>query len=225
MKIGVFGDSFAEKNAKEIWWRYISDFGHQVTSFGEGGSSLDFSAGELWTHNVNFDFCIWCVTSSNRVSFYHNNESIHITGAFDSPGNNVELMTLQLLAHQYLTQIYQPHGHEALNCLAVHGAVEKFDNLLIIPCFDTPVYFMTEPKFNLYQLSTFEAQNYFPGKDLYDIYQDYYDLRQGHFTMTTHRTLAEKINQAINYNCKIFCAEYSDFFAPSAPLSTVFRPK
>jgi hypothetical protein len=225
MKIGVFGDSFANKYAHEIWWRYLSDFGHDVTSFGEPGSSINFSAGEFWTHGRDFDFVIWCVTSSNRVSFYHDRQAQHVTNAFESEAKDPVLHHLTSIAKQYLTEVYEPHGHEVVNHLAVKGALNQYNNLLIIPCFDMPVYFMSSCPFNLYKLSTIEAQFYFPGKELYDIYQHYQDLRPGHFTIATHKILAQKIWQAIDNRKKIFSAEYSEFVVPSEPLSKVFIPR
>ena len=45
MKSGVFGDSFAAQDQKNIWWQYLqTKHGHQVDSFGSAGSSMLYSA-------------------------------------------------------------------------------------------------------------------------------------------------------------------------------------
>ena len=52
MKIGVFGDSYADKNAgNDVWFnRLFLDYSHDVTSFGEMGSSIMFSATLIQEH-------------------------------------------------------------------------------------------------------------------------------------------------------------------------------
>ena len=138
MKIGVFGDSFAERRHTEIWWRYLRDFGHDVTSFGEGGSSIAFSAGELWTHHHDFDFLIWCMTSSNRVSVLYQDRFQHVTNGDEIPDQDLGLglRHLRNTARRYLAEVYHPHSNEVINHLAVQGSLARFDNLLIIPCFN-----------------------------------------------------------------------------------------
>lgn len=223
MKIGVFGDSFADRRARDSWWSRLSEFGHDVTSFGEGGSSLAFSAGLLWTHASEFDYLIWCVTSVNRVSFYHDDRAYHVTNAFDQPEQDSSVARLQGISQSYLQNVFHPHGHEVLGNLAVQGALEKFSNLLIVPCFATPVYFMESPGFNLFELSTREAQWYFPGQDLYTIFHKWQDIRSCHFTHDTNHSLANMISQAINQGHTLFTSDYSNFAQPIQSLSEAFK--
>lgn len=224
MKIGVFGDSFADRFAGNSWWDELKRFGHNVTSFGEGGSSLAFSAGLLWNHANEFDYLIWCVTSVNRVSFYHDDRAYHVTNAFDSLRQRTTVANLQNISQSYLQNVFHPHGHEVLGNLAVQGALKKFPNLLIIPCFATPVYFMEPPGFNLFELSTLEAQSYFPGQDLYTIFHNWQDIRACHFTCETNYYLATEISQAIDQGTKIFTSDYSNFSQPTQSLSEAFSP-
>ena len=45
MKIGVFGDSFADAKLTDCWFNLLaSDHGHTVKSFGLGGTSIMYSA-------------------------------------------------------------------------------------------------------------------------------------------------------------------------------------
>ena len=66
MKIGVFGDSFAEKNAKKIWWQFLQNYGHEVTCFGEGGSSIVWSAKQIIDAKNDFDFMWSYIIYSER---------------------------------------------------------------------------------------------------------------------------------------------------------------
>ena len=59
MKIGVFGDSFADKNAEKIWWQFLQNYGHEVTCFGESGSSIVWSAKQIINAKNDFNFIIW----------------------------------------------------------------------------------------------------------------------------------------------------------------------
>ena len=58
MKIGVFGDSFADsKTPKDIWWKYLAnDYQHNVECFGEFGSGLVFQDASNAGFNL-FDLC------------------------------------------------------------------------------------------------------------------------------------------------------------------------
>lgn len=222
MKIGVFGDSFADKNATRSWWNFLSDYGHQVRSFGECGSSLSFSAGLLWTHANEFDFVIWCVTSVNRVSYYHHNQSYHVTNAFDDRLDNKEQQRLQNIARSYLSEVFDFHGQEVLANLAITGVLTKLDRILIVPCFATPFYFMQSPGFNLFQLSTREAKFYFPNQELVSIFERYQDRRQCHLTEESNLLLADKISRCIDHRKKVLDAEYDDFPVPHTPLEHSF---
>ena len=53
----------------------------------------------------------------------------------------------------------------------------QHNNVMILPCFPPPM----DAKFNLYNLCEQEAQHYFPGKTIPEIYQQYKDRRGGFF--------------------------------------------
>jgi hypothetical protein len=215
MKIGVFGDSFADKTfLNNTWWNYLRDYGHTVSSFGEAGSSLAFSAGLLWTHVSEFDHVIWCVTSVNRVSFQYLDRNYHVTNSFDNVESDDEVARRQRISKDYLTFVHDSHGYEVLGYLAVQAALKKFDNITVIPCFATPVYFMQTPGFNLCELSSREAAHFFPGQDLYSIQKNYHDRRAAHFLASTHRQLAVLIDQAVQKKHQLFSADYNSFSNP-----------
>lgn len=225
MKIGLFGDSFADNTGCDIWWKDLHCHGHTVQSFGRPGSSLSFSAGLLWNHANQFDYLIWCVTSVNRVSFYFDDQDYHITNSFDGEINDSPVGQLKKISQQYLGEVFDTHGHEVMGTFAVHGALQVFSNLMIIPCFENPVYFMKEPGFNLFQLSNQETAHYFPKQDVHSIHSRYIDLRPGHMTEQTGRILARQVATAIDQGVKIFNSDYNDFPAPIEPLDRVFQPR
>lgn len=211
MKIGVFGDSFACHNANHIWWRYLeTNHGHQVTSFGEGGSSLGFSVECLDSHYKNFDRLIWCVTTVNRISIWHKDKIYHNTGTFKCKHTGDYLLDRKLdVIHQYLTEAFDFHFQEILGHALVHWMLDKHPNLMIVPSFSTPVYFMQEHLFNLYDLCKKEVQYIFPGQDAENIVNNSQDGRDGHLTDTNQRILARLIDA--NLDSRIFFTEYDNF--------------
>ena len=225
MKIGIFGDSFADRQARTGWWHTLKHFGHDVTSFGESGSSIDFSAGLLWTHAEEFDHIIWCVTNVNRVSFYHDDRALHVTNAWDDDLSDAQARRRQDIAKQYLSNVFEPHGHEVIAHLAIKAALDRYSNLMIIPCFATPIYFMQPVGFNLYDLSTREAQYYFPGSQLVDIFRTHQDRRACHFTNTWNAVLANEIMQALMRHQRILDLDPDMFPAPLDPVQEVFTPR
>jgi hypothetical protein len=74
----------------------------------------------------------------------------------------------------------------------------------------------------LYTLCEQEADYYFPGKTIPEIYQFYHDLRPGHITSENQKILAELINK--NLSPGIFQASYDDFIKPTQPLHVTFKP-
>lgn len=211
MKIGVFGDSFADKHSKDIWWQYLgSVHGHDVTSFGENGSSLPFSADLIDYHQQHFDKIIWCATSVNRITFWHNNKAYHNTGQGRvASTSDIELNKKSDIVHQYLTQVFDFHFQEMLGHALVKFMLQKYPHLTVIPCFETPMYFQQEPGFNLYELCRLEIEHCFPGQDPVDVILSPRDRRSGHLTKTNQKILARLIND--NLDSSIFSTAYDNF--------------
>jgi len=211
MKIGVFGDSFANKHCSDIWWKYLqTQHGHDVRCFGEGGSSLSFSVDLIEYHHRDFDTIIWCATSVNRISFWHKDRAYHNTGTSrpESSGD-YELDDKKKIIHDYLTRAYDWHFQEILGQALIHFMLEKYHNLTIIPSFNTPVYFMQDPGFNLYDLCVMETEFFFPGQETSAIVNSDRDQRQGHLTKTNQKILAELINNDLDHG--IFSISYENF--------------
>lgn len=225
MKIGVFGDSFAESTSDEIWWRYLHTLhGHEVRCFGEGGSSLVWSAKKILENYRDFEFVIWCVTSSQRITVWHRADyreiAVHVTGSNISHPNP-EMQQKIEATRQYLIHAWDAPDNEFISECIIEKVKNTVSNMLLIPCFGPPLYLdCPDPKFNLFTLSEMEARYYFPNTSLVQIYQAYDDLRQGHLTQSSNIKLAEIVNGSLRPG--ILCAEYEVFPAPIEPLGSVF---
>jgi len=222
MKIGVFGDSFADKTAENSCWKELKNYGHQVEIFGEGGSSLGFSADLVLNFYKNYDFIIWCATSVSRISFWYNDQIYHNTGHVKPVETKDKILNqYRCIIHDYISKAFDWHHQEILAHGMLHYALSQIPNLMIVPCFNTPVYFMKEPGFNLYSISEMEIQHYLPGKDMSYAMIHYQDLRGGHITKTNQQILADII--AKNLEPGIFVAKLSDFVVPKEPFDMVLK--
>lgn len=76
MRIGVFGDSFADRNPynpespfqeDESWIRVMEDAGHKITTYGKTGTSTYWSFRQFLAHHEQFDHIIFCYSSLHRI--------------------------------------------------------------------------------------------------------------------------------------------------------------
>ena len=223
MNIGVFGDSFADKDAANIWWRKLKKYGHHVDSFGESGSSLGFSADLVLSNYNKYDFVIWCVTSVSRISFWYRDQLYHNTGMNLPPDSgDVFLDQKRRIIYDYISKAFDWHHQEIMAHGMLNYALSQIPNLMIIPCFDTPVYFMKKSGFNLYSVCEMEVKHYLPSRDTAYAMTHYRDLRGGHITDTNQQILVDRI--AKNLKPGIFtAADLTDFAVPNDPFETVLE--
>jgi hypothetical protein len=224
MNIGVFGDSYAERYWDKIWWKYLeTEHGHTVTCFGQGGSSIMWSAKQIEQHAHKFDFIIWCLTCPGRFSFQMTEHTyIHST----SVSNNLDHYNLTAdvkkkmqVSQDYLKYVYNSHEENISGCAMAHYFMQRYPNLMIIPCFIDPL----TTEFNLYTLCEHELQHFFPDKKVWEVYQDYDDVRPGHLTDVNHHILAQLINN--NLVPGIFQTRYTNFKIPAVPQDQVVTKK
>jgi hypothetical protein len=73
MKIGIFGDSFADEHMKnrKSWIECLREnYDYDtVTSFGYGGTSIEWSYNNFLTYGSNYDFVIFFLTDERRMHF------------------------------------------------------------------------------------------------------------------------------------------------------------
>lgn len=224
MKIGIFGDSFAEKNHAGtglIWYDILQkNHGHQVECFGESGSSIAFSADLINHFAQQYDLVIWCLTLPGRFTLPDvvNGRRVHISGAYDKcTSSDLEIAKKHKICIDYLTHVFEWQTEKFIaKCVALHLQTIH-DNIMIIPCFAAPL----DCDFNLYTLNEKEAQHYFPGKSMPEIYQKYHDIRPGHLTEENQVILAQLINQ--NLSPGIFQTSYDNFVTPVKPFDRTFK--
>jgi hypothetical protein len=76
MKIGVFGDSFADRSSihpyspfkeDESWIADMERVGHKIISYGKTGTSTWYSFEQFLAHHEQFDHIIFCYSSLHRI--------------------------------------------------------------------------------------------------------------------------------------------------------------
>lgn len=209
MRIGVFGDSFVEKTAHTWAGRLATQYGHHVSEFGESGSSLIWSAKQIDATAQQFDIVIWAMTNLPRLSVKKDNQWHHFT-QFDQPcADDVELDIKRRVFGQYLKYVHEWHDECWQWQHILQSMMAKWKNIMVVPCFHDPLHV----DFCLYQLCEIEAQSYFPGQSIVDIYQKWQDLRPGHLSAINHDILAGEINS--NLGPGIFQTDYERFVMPT----------
>lgn len=92
MKIGVFGDSFADRSPynpespfteDESWMNCIESAGHKITTYGKTGTSTFWSFRQFLAHHEQFDHIIFCYSSLHRI--HHLPEGLEDLSFLTSP--------------------------------------------------------------------------------------------------------------------------------------------
>jgi len=219
MKIGVFGDSYAEKTSSldKIWWGILQEtHGHDLTVYGESASSIMFSFNLIKEHAAKYDLVIWCLTQPGRISFQFEDQYYHFNRAsnFDyAPWFVAKKFKAFTTWWDNLINWQEENvsGQALVNYLQ-----QQIPNLMIIPCFESPL----ETNFHLYQLYINETKYYFPDVPVETVIQKYTDHRKGHLTPTSHRILAQLIDDDLSPG--IFQTSYDNFTTPIEMLDTIF---
>lgn len=223
MKIGVFGDSFAERRwVDRVWWRELELLGHEVTCYGEGGSSILFSADLLQHHHKKYDINIWCMTTPGRHSVSdHTGKNIHFNGSGELAEDlDVDPATqMQVRAYKDYCEYLMCWQHEELVGKALAEYCLKNSNTIIIPCFPSPLH----SGFNLFDLSAMEIKHFFSDLDPYLLYQTWEDLRPAHLTPVNNKILAKSISE--NLCPGILELDYNIFQPPTGPVTSFFKKR
>ena len=219
MHIGVFGDSYAEKNCSgTIWWKSLrDDYLHDVECFGEGGSSILFSARMIMDLAQKFDLVIWCVTALGRFSLPKKDGSYcHMSPTYITDNSDAEIDWKKKICIDYYLHIVENSDDVLINKGLISYICSEKNNIMIIPCFPDPL----KQNFNLKDINVMEIQHFLPGWDLPKFYQHYFDRRDGHLTPTNHRILAQEINQ--NLSPGIFQTSLDKFQKPTEKFEILF---
>lgn len=222
MKIGVFGDSYADKGYQNyqgmIWYNFLK-MNHSVDCFGEAGSSILFSAELIHTKAKDYDLVIWCLTTPGRFSLPHriNDRNVHVTTAWDQCNySDIEIQKKHAVCIDYLKYIFDWQTENFVGRAIVEYLCGQHKNIMIIPCFPPPL----SSAFNLYDLCQWEAQFWFPGQTIPEIYKHHRDLRPGHISEINQKILADLIQQDLAPG--VFQTSYDHFVAPTESFDQVF---
>jgi hypothetical protein len=224
MKIGIFGDSYAERSwdkikSATIWYKSLRKHGHDIEIFGESGSSIFFSAKLIEEKSQNYDLVIWCLTTPGRISFCSDtNHWHHVCMSSDVyDANDMEIKKKHEVAVDWIKWLFDWEQSNLESASLVRDMQSRHKNIMVIPCFPPPM----SASFNLYNLCEWEARHWFPEKTIPEIYQNWQDLRPGHIGKDNQLRLGELI--ASNLEPGIFQTSMDNFVTPTQILSEVFQ--
>lgn len=231
MKIGIFGDSFASIDFASRylpWWKYLTLYGHTVTTHAKGGTSILYSAKLIQEHAKKYDFIIWCVTNSNRLTVsidedpgVLNSTQIvdfvdpHIKGNLESTNIKINLIKDWFKYIQDLDESF------LVGAAVTNYILSIYKNLMIIPCFSDPI----DNKFNLFEASNKELKYYFLDKATpFTVLKNYEEIRCCHFSIENNKILGELV--AGDLKPGIFKTSYENFItAPKEPMDFYFKKR
>jgi hypothetical protein len=224
MKIGVFGDSFADAKLTDCWFNLLaSDHGHTVKSFGLGGTSIMYSAKLVDIYASQFDLVIWALTESDRHTLQVGSRIIPLLPGSSAPSillkvsDELPIGKFHAVYQDYMKYLFSRKDADFGAQCIVNSMMTTHQNILILPCFPNPVH----TEFSLMSVSEMESQCYFPNQSLSKVWEQYRDLRQGHITAANHAVLARYIND--NLEPGILRMSLDKFVAPGEPLSQLFQ--
>jgi hypothetical protein len=189
MKIGIFGDSFADKRAKEntIWWSILANkYDHDVTSFGESASSLVFSAKKVMARSNQFDLVIWITTAVGRLSLEYDNDSTHHFSIGRTDFAYQDIQNKYEIWKKYWQHVMVWEDEKLMGRALVEMVQNRCNNLLILPGFSDPM----DSTFNLFRVFQREVEMLYDGVFSDAFYEDYADSRVGHLSNQSHEILA-----------------------------------
>lgn len=230
MKIGIFGDSFASIDFADRyspWWKYLTLHGHTVTTHAKGGTSILYSAKLIQEHAKKYDFIIWCVTNSNRLTvhidedpgFLNSTQIVdfvdpHIKGNLESTNIKINLIK------DWFKYIQDYNESFLVGTAVVNYILSIYKNLMIIPCFSDPI----DNKFNLFEASNKELKYYFSDKATPStVLKKYEEHRTCHLSVENNRILGNLV--ADNLVPGIFQTSYDHFITAPAELVSFYFTK
>jgi hypothetical protein len=229
MKIGVFGDSFADQtitNHSTAWWRYLQNkHGHDVICYGKPGSSIAFSASLILEHHQAYDVNIWCLTSPNRFSvklpsgeYFHSAMFVSHEGADLATLMPDEVKDFTLACKYYHKYLSDWKTDALVGRSVAHYIQHQVPNLIIVPCFRPPL----QSDFSLYQLSVLEMETLMPGATPDQVFRSYHDMRSCHLTNINNELLADMLHTDLSP--RVFTANYQDFSFSESTIKQAFKP-
>lgn len=225
MKIGIFGDSFANfrriKNSS-LDWVQILGTKYSITNYGEKASSFYFSADNFLKHHKNFDKVIFCITGCGRLYLPEHSAYTQIVPNFGPKSSRHAYPSIGELKSEELAD---QKSIEIVN--AVKSYYMYIENLSERAYFQQcavrdlrrirpdGLFFENE----LWDVSFAEDEFYLKGKNR----NDYFDNRHCHLSVENNKRLAELVdewikNPSVSFNLDQF------ILPPTTPFEEHFIP-
>ncbi len=211
MKIGVFGDSFADEKVYEklpgkSWVEYLrEDYNHDVTSFGKIGTSIYYSYDLFLGLHKNYDKIIFVCTDLGRIHLPHYinvNEDYewvrHIpnltTAESHLDPNKMQCHTIDSIAAtkaaiEYFKYLYDPGKELVVQNLIINDIFTRRPDTVMMYLHKEQSPWQHKDMVGLIDISAKELRAHGYENILMEL-----DQRKCHLSEANNRKLAEKVN-------------------------------
>ena len=219
MKIAIYGDSFGDFSLENIpgddldrgkAWVELFAENHEVTNFSASGSSLFYSYDLFCKHNKEFDYNIFLVTESNRITInspYERLTHININSInfYRNTNLNPEEKKIIDAIENYYSIVHNQDYVNTCHRLMVDSLITINPNTIIIPVFGESL--MGSYLNSLIFLSDWELchitgklnnKNYIQWKLIGDTGWSFVDYKKCHLTEENNKILYDKLIECIN---------------------------
>lgn len=222
MKIGIFGDSFAnhlcDKNDTLAWFQ-ILEKEFDITNHGQPGTSLYWSSTEFFKHHQNYNKIIFCVTAPGRIflpehswfnrKFWPNNKVKHlhplsVNNLLKEEPENLVIRA----ADAYYTHIENFQFCQYVDSLILNDLKSNRPDGLFLETVLKEIWNMENQHYNI---------------DVRTLHDHYIDVRHCHMTRENNLIFSELIKKWVNN--ENFNFSVNDFVKPSDPFEQYFLKK
>jgi hypothetical protein len=204
MKIGIFGDSFADprKLNPSLTWIEILAEKYDVTNHAIAGSNLYFSITEIKKYHTNYDKIIFVVTNPGRLKVATwlplDIEQQFIVPTMVKFLNKFDLVHYQKLAweaaKQYYDYLQDINYDDYIHNLMLKDIKETVSNIILVPAF---LDSWTNVNSAMVQITS--KENKFWGLCWEDVIEKYKeDIRNCHMTAENNAIFASKVEEWLN---------------------------
>jgi hypothetical protein len=215
MKIGVFGDSFADEKVYEklpgkSWVEYLrSDHDHNVTSYGKIGTSIYYSYDLFLGWNHHYDKVIFVCTDLGRITLPHYIETKqdydwvrHIpnvnTAESHLDPDRLKYHTLDSVAAtkaaiEYFKYLYDPGKEQTIQNLILNDILARRPDTIIMYLHKEQSPWQHKDMVGLIDISAKELRAHG-----YEDVPMELDKRKCHISEANNKRLAEKVNGWLN---------------------------
>jgi hypothetical protein len=218
MKIGVFGDSFANhrRNSSPTWVDILSET-YSVDNYAEPGSSLFFSVDNFKRRHERYDKIIFCITGPERLMLPERSKI-----KYKNLNCNIKFNTAEWLLNSSDASKKDKIIAKAVYDYYIHVQNNEYDRYVHKLMIDNikrtrPDGIFIDGIGDLNQVCHKENDHY----NKIDNIEKYTDLRNCHLTETNNRILAEEMKKALETG--IYTFDVTPFnLEPNEPFEKYF---